>query len=146
MDFRKLMAIMENAQSRSMDEISDDELEGVIDGSTDLDMVREIAEECMTAGGYVDVHDFADLFRYRIQGFIDAEEGSPEWKEADSNNDEWGEQIARGINELLTGESEDDIEPPDEWAERSADADAEAYGKQAASSEPDLSLGWPPRR
>jgi hypothetical protein len=87
---------------RTLDEISDEELESCIDGSTDLDMVRRLLVKCQTVdGGWVDECDFADLFAYEIEGFIDAERGSPEFRLAWDTNNEWGLRIAEFVNEVL---------------------------------------------
>mgnify|MGYP003351284224 CR=1 FL=1 len=43
------------------------------------------------------------------EGFLDGEEGSNEWNEANNINYEWGLDIATNINELLSGERQIDF-------------------------------------
>lgn len=96
---------------RTIDQISDDELEDCYNGTTDNDMVRRLVEECLDDNGYVDVDDFAGDFAYTIEGFIDADEGTDEWDDAWEVNRAWGERIAENINDALA------IEEPEEYQE-----------------------------
>ena len=96
---------------RTIDQISDDELESCYDGCTNNDMVRELVEECLDDEGYINVEDFGYFFARAIEGFIDAEEDSDEYVESWEANLEWGERIAENINEALA------IETPEEFRE-----------------------------
>jgi broad specificity phosphatase PhoE len=98
---------------RTVDEISDEELEDCFDGTTNIDMVRELCELCENNAGYVDIEEFGERFATAIEGFIgaDADDEPDEWQEAWDNNREWGEGIAENINEAL------DIEEPEEYKE-----------------------------
>lgn len=84
------------------DLLSDEEIENCIDGSSDLRMIREIIEVSQL-DNLLDIEDFADMFAYRIRGFIDVtfEEDEEAYDEAYMNNWEWGTSIAENINLLL---------------------------------------------
>lgn len=84
------------------DLLSDEEIEHCIDGSSDLRMIREIIEVSQL-DNLLDVEDFADMFAYKIRGFIDVtfEEDEEAYDEAYMNNWEWGTSIAENINLLL---------------------------------------------
>lgn len=84
-------------------ELTDDELEDCVDGSTDISMLREILEKpgTVTLEGYVDVERFAEWFAYGIEGFIDADEGTAEYNDAWNANCEWGASIAENINDYI---------------------------------------------
>lgn len=94
---------------RTIDEISDDELEDCYDGTTDNDMVRRIIKRCLTNDGWIDEDDFADEFAYQIEGFIDADEDTNEWQESWDANRDWGYTIAENINDALS------ISEPEEY-------------------------------
>lgn len=85
------------------EQITDDELEDCFEGSSNIDMVREIlAKPGVVVGpGIVDDESFAEWFAYAIEGFIDAEEDTEEWREAWDTNFDWGLSIASNINDLL---------------------------------------------
>lgn len=99
------------ATMRTVSDISDEELEDCFDGSTNIDMVRELCELCENNAGYIDIEEFGERFATAIEGFIgvDADEEPEEWQEAWDNNRDWGESIAENINEAL------DIEEPEEY-------------------------------
>ena len=84
------------------DLLSDEEIENCIDGSSDLRMIREIIEVSQL-DNLLDIEDFADMFAYKIRGFIDVtfEEDEEAYDEAYMNNWEWGTSIAENINLLL---------------------------------------------
>lgn len=90
---------------KNVHELTDDELEECINGSTNIDMIREI----LTKGGvvdelgWVDPEVFADWFATGIEGYIDADVDSNEWHEANEVNWSWGYDIADNINESLRG-------------------------------------------
>ena len=85
------------------EQITDDELEDCFEGSTSIDLVREILIKpgVVIESGIVDEESFAEWFAYGIEGFIDAEENTDEWTEAWDNNFDWGMSIASNINDLL---------------------------------------------
>ena len=89
---------------RTLDSITDEELEGCIDGSTNLELVRSLLEDNLAPDGWVWAMDFGDAFAEAIQSFIAAEEGTDEWQEAWDINCEWGESIADRVNDLLAEE------------------------------------------
>lgn len=85
------------------EQISDDELEDCFEGSTSIDLVREILVKpgVVIGSGIVDEESFAEWFAYGIEGFIDADEDTDEWTEAWDINFDWGLTIASNINDLL---------------------------------------------
>ena len=95
---------------RNPSDLTDEEIEECFDGSSDVSMVREI----MTMEDVYDedsthLHEenFATRFAYAIEGFIDADEDTPEWNEAWDNNYDWALMIAENINDLLALEDEE---------------------------------------
>lgn len=97
------------ATNRSVHELSDDELEDCIDGSSNLDMIRDILtkHKVVNDQGYVDAENFADWFAMGVEGYIDAEVDSEEWNEANQNNWDWGYDIADAINDLISEDQGD---------------------------------------
>ena len=91
---------------RSPTDLTDEEIEECIEGSSDVDMIREIMtmEDVYDEEDSTHLHEenFATRFAYAIEGFIDAENDTPEWQEAWDNNYEWALSIAENINDLLT--------------------------------------------
>lgn len=87
-------------------ELTDEELESCVDGSTDIRMLRDILEKpgTVTLEGYVDVERFAEWFAYDIEAFISADEGTAEYDDAWNNNYDWGASIAENINDYLDNE------------------------------------------
>lgn len=85
------------------EQITDDELEDCFEGSSNIDMVREILTKpgVVNDHGIVDDESFAEWFAYAIEGFIDADEDTEEWQEAWDTNFDWGLNIASNINDLL---------------------------------------------
>lgn len=83
--------------------ITDEELEECFNGSSNIDMVREILDKpgVVIGPGIVDEESFAQWFAYAIEGFIDAEEDTDEWHEAWDVNFDWGVDIADNINALI---------------------------------------------
>ena len=86
---------------KTIDSLTDDQIENCFEGSSDVNMVRRIAKKCIDENGYVDVEDFSQMFAEHIEGFISAEEETDEWNEAWFENRNWGEIIAENINEIL---------------------------------------------
>lgn len=91
---------------RNVFELDDEELEDCFDGSSNVDMVREILEKpnVVDEYGYIDEAEFAQWFAYGIEGYIDADEDTDEWEEANENNYNWGYSIAENINNYLDEE------------------------------------------
>lgn len=83
-------------------DLTEEELEEIIEptGSTSMALIREILGKpfCVEEDGLVDVKKFAQWFGYALEGFIDADEESEEWYEANGNNVLWGIDIAENIN------------------------------------------------
>lgn len=86
---------------KTVDELTDDQIENCFEGSSDVAMVRKIAKKCIDENGYVDVEEFSQEFAENIEGFITEEEGSDEWDAAWYENLSWGEVIAENLNEIL---------------------------------------------
>lgn len=96
---------------RSLRSLSDEEIESCINGCTDIDMLKNIFSmpHVIKVNGYISTDLFADYFATYLEGFLDGEEGSTEWREANNINYEWGLDIATNINELLSGEKQTDF-------------------------------------
>ena len=85
--------------TNSLLELTDEELEEYVGDGVSIDIVREILEK----PGVVDINsieedEFAQWWAYALEGYIDADEDTPEWKEAYDNNYDWGYEIAKDIN------------------------------------------------
>ena len=92
---------------RDPGDLTDEEIEECIDGSSDVGMIREI----MTMEDVYDedsthLHEenFATRFAYAIEGFIDADPETEAWSEAWDNNYNWALSIAENINDMLTAD------------------------------------------
>ena len=83
---------LEEANRRTVDKLSDEELDSCVDGSTDLNLIRRIAHNNELTSGGVEVEDF---------GFDFAEAITNNDSESYEANEEWGQSIANNINELL---------------------------------------------
>ena len=94
---------------RNPTDLTDEEIEECIDGSSDVRMIREIMtmedvyDEDST---HLNEANFATRFAYAIEGFINADEDTPEWQESWDNNYEWALTIAENINDMLTEDEE----------------------------------------
>lgn len=86
---------------KTIDNLTDDQIENCFEGSSDVNMVRRLAKKCLDENGYVDVEDFSEKFAEKLEGFINEDEDSYEWNEAWIENRNWGEIIAENINEIL---------------------------------------------
>lgn len=86
---------------KKIQDLTDDQIENCFEGSSDVRMVRQLAELCLDENGYVDVEDFSQAFAEKIEVFIGADEGTDEWDDIWFENRNWGEIIAENINELL---------------------------------------------
>lgn len=85
-------------------DLTDEELEDCVDGSSNIDMIRDILtrQGVVDEQGWVDPEIFADWFAKGIEGFIDAEQDSEEWVAAFDNNWNWGYDIADNINSVIS--------------------------------------------
>lgn len=94
----------------SINDLTNEDLESCIDGSTNLEMVRNILTKhgVVDHEGWIDPEIFADWFAHGIEGFIDAEVDSDEWTEANDNNWNWGYDIADNINSLISDNFKDE--------------------------------------
>jgi len=87
---------------RTLGSISDEELESCFEGSSNINLVRELLEKNIAPDGWVWDADFGHFFATAIQSFIDEDEDTPEWNKAWDINYEWGVRIAANVNELLS--------------------------------------------
>lgn len=85
-------------------ELTYDEIESCIDGSSNVEMIKEILtqEDVVGEDGFVDPEVFADYFAQEISGFINAEMNSDEWIDANDSNWTWGYDIGDNINSLIS--------------------------------------------
>jgi hypothetical protein len=86
-----------------LNNFTDDEIEECFEGSSNVDLVREIAGKCITENGTIAEMAFGQMFAHAIEGFIGVEyEDAPdEWEEAWDINEDWGISIARNLNDLI---------------------------------------------
>ena len=91
-------------------ELTDEELEDCINGSTNLEMIRDILTKhgVVDEIGFIDPEIFADWFASGIEGYIDAEEDSEAWIEANDNNWNWGYDIGDNINSYISDNFEEE--------------------------------------
>ena len=84
--------------------LTDEELEGCVDGSTNIDMLRDILTKhgVVDEQGWIDPEIFADWFANGIEGYISAEPDTDEWQEAYDNNWNWGYDIGDNINSYIS--------------------------------------------
>ena len=84
--------------------LTDEELEGCVDGSTNIDMLRDILTKhgVVDEQGWIDPEIFADWFANGIEGYISAEPDTDEWQEAYDNNWNWGYDIGDNINSFIS--------------------------------------------
>ena len=90
--------------TRTLESLSNDEIESCINGSTNIDLVRRLLKENQAPDGWIWEMDFGAEFAEAIEGFIDADKNTDDWDDAWNVNCEWGEQIAENVNQLLAGE------------------------------------------
>jgi hypothetical protein len=88
---------------KTLDNITDDELEVCVEGSTNLTMLRDLLEQCLM-DGLVHEDDFADVFAMELEKHLDTNLPGPEYIEAYDVNWEWGMRIAENVNDLLRDE------------------------------------------
>ncbi|NBP01651.1 MAG: hypothetical protein EBU90_16250 [Proteobacteria bacterium] len=89
---------------KNLNHLTDEELEDCVDGTTNINMIRDILTKhgVVDGDGYIDPEIFADWFAQGIQGYIDAEQDSEEWSEANDTNWNWGYDIADNINSYIS--------------------------------------------
>lgn len=94
---------------KSVHDLTDEEIENCIEGSSNVKMIRDILTKhgVVDLEGYIDPEIFADWFAQGIEGYIDAEEGSDEWTEANDVNWNWGYDIGDNINSLISNNFKD---------------------------------------
>lgn len=94
---------------KNVHDLTDEELEACIDGSSNIEMIRDILTKhgVVDLEGWIDPEIFADWFAMGIEGFIDAEKDSDEWSEANDVNWNWGYDIGDNINSLLSDNFKD---------------------------------------
>lgn len=97
---------MEHKPVRTLDSLSDEEIESCIDGSSDVKLIRRLLKANLAPDGWVWSIDFGQEFAEAIEGFIGADYGTDEWDEAWQVNADWGESMADNVNELLAGETD----------------------------------------
>lgn len=98
------------AQIKNVHELTDEEFEECIDGSTNIDMIRDILTKHRVVDelGYIDPEVFADWFALGIEGYISAEPDTEEWNDANENNWSWGYDIADNINSYISDNFKDE--------------------------------------
>jgi hypothetical protein len=86
-----------------LEQFDDDEIEECFDGSSNVDLVRDIAGKCVTENGTIAEMAFGQMFARAIEGYIgvDYDEDPDEWEEAWDNNEDWGISIASNLNALI---------------------------------------------
>lgn len=86
-----------------LEQFTDDEIEECFDGSSNVDLVRDIASKCVTENGTIAEMAFGQMFARAIEGYIgvDYDEDPDEWEEAWDINEDWGISIARNLNDLI---------------------------------------------
>lgn len=91
-------------------ELTDEELEDCVDGSTNITMLREILTKhgVVDLEGWIDPEIFADWFAQGIEGYIDADPDTDEWVDANDNNWNWGFDIADNINSYISDNFKDE--------------------------------------
>ena len=95
---------------KSAHELTDDELEDCVDGSTNISMLREILTKhgVVDLEGYIDPEIFADWFSIGLAGYITEDVDSAEWAEANDTNWNWGYDIADNVNSYISDNFRDE--------------------------------------
>lgn len=95
---------------KSVHELTDEELEECVDGTTNIAMLREILTKhrVVDEQGWIDPEIFADWFAHGIEGFIDAAPDTDEWQEAYDTNWNWGYDIGDNINSYISDNFKDE--------------------------------------
>lgn len=97
------------SQIKNVHNLTDEELEECIDGSSSLAMIRDILTKhgVVDLEGWIDPEIFADWFAHGIEGYISAELDSDKWVEDNDNNWIWGYDIADNINSYVSDNFKD---------------------------------------
>jgi hypothetical protein len=94
--------------ARSLRNLSDNEIKDCLEGKVSILIVKNIftCPGVIKHNGFILTDRFAELFASFLQGFIDHDEETQEWEDADFENYEWGMTIACNINNLLMGQEQ----------------------------------------
>jgi hypothetical protein len=89
---------------KNVKELTDEELEDCVDGSTNIDMLRDILTKhgVVDEQGWIDPEIFADWFAAGVEGYISAEPDTDEWQAAYDSNWNWGYDIGDNINSYIS--------------------------------------------
>ncbi len=89
---------------KNVKELTDEELEDCVDGTTNIDMLRDILTKpnVVDEQGWIDPEIFADWFANGVEGHISAEPDTDEWQETYDNNWIWGYDIGDNINSYIS--------------------------------------------
>lgn len=88
---------------KTIAELTDDDIEGCVNGSSDIKMIRSILliPGIIDEEGFIRCNKFAEAFALKIEGFIGEDEESVQWQEVWDNNFCWGFDIAEDLNYVL---------------------------------------------
>ena len=91
-------------------QLTDEELESCVNGTTNIRMLRSILVQPGVIGddGLIDPEIFADWFAQGIEAFIDADVDTDEWITANDVNWNWGYDIGDNINTYITDNFKED--------------------------------------
>lgn len=94
---------------KAIKDLTDQEIEDCINGSSNIKMIRDILTKpnVVDNEGWVDPEIFADWFAHGVEGYIDAKQDTDEWIEANDNNWTWGYDIGDNINSLISDNFKD---------------------------------------
>ena len=89
---------------KSAYDLTDEELEDCVDGTTNIDMLRDILTKngVVDEQGWIDPEIFADWFAHGVEGYISAEPDTDEWQAAYDTNWTWGYDIGDNINSYIS--------------------------------------------
>ena len=90
--------------------LTDEELEGCVNGTTNIAMLRDILTKhgVVDEQGWIDPEIFADWFAAGVEGYISAEPDTDEWQEAYDTNWNWGYDIGDNINSYISDNFKDE--------------------------------------
>jgi hypothetical protein len=95
---------------KSVFNLTDEELEDCVDGTTNIVMLRDILTKhgVVDEQGWIDPEIFADWFAAGIEGYISAEPDTDEWQAAYDTNWNWGYDIGDNINSYISDNFKDE--------------------------------------